>query len=326
MTKLGIFITQYSLLVYILIDKDWKETKYLWLNTRIDSSIKNNMKKCGVNHMWGDFADGIKIKSSRWIFHRAFVKLAKYILLFRVKFNRICFYKKNSTHVYGQDHASLSKIFYGYKFITIEDGTANYLKKEYNISLLKKNAKHLLKDGVPFGYSSRVDEVFLTGRKKIEDDTIRAKATIFDIKTCWDNKTTIEKNEILFVFGYNVDRMKQFTNEGRDIFLITQNYAPLYCSYNKLLNIYKSFLSNIDHKRVIIKPHPGDNAPYEKFFPKCKVLRENFPFELVYLTGFPVNKIISINSTSIYGLWDDDIIESHEEIVHKILESEEDKS
>lgn len=45
MEKLGIFITQYSLLVYLLISKEWHDTKFVFSGSRISAELIRKMSR-----------------------------------------------------------------------------------------------------------------------------------------------------------------------------------------------------------------------------------------------------------------------------------------
>ena len=315
----GVFVTQYSLMLYMLIDGNWKNTVYLWNSTRIEPYIKSNMKTCGAKYMIGELCDDIGFKKG----NLHVINLVRNIMnvFYKIILKLCCnmFFAPNKYIVYGQDHAYLADLFFGYKFILIEDGTVNYMSKKEIIDWFSKYAPALMKKIIPAGLSNAVDEIYLSGRKEIRDEIIRKKAKIFDLKKCWDKKTEKENEEILFVFGYDYDRMNEIIASGRDVFVLTQNLSAFYCSEEDQINIYKSLIRDIDKRRVVIKPHPVDKIKYERYFPDCMVLRANFPFELIYFMNFPVKKIIALSSTSIYGLWDDSIIESHEDVYHNLL-------
>ena len=61
-----------------------------------------------------------------------------------------------------------------------------------------------------------------------------------------------------------------------------------------------------------------DKICYEQYFPCCMVIRDNFPFELLYLTEVPFCRVITVNFTSAYGLekWNGVEIETHEEVLY----------
>lgn len=318
--RLAILTTQYSLLLYMLIVESWKKTHFVWLNTRIEANITNRMKLCGADCMHGNRIDAIKIKTSKQFIMRACAKVLRLFFTAYVRVFKEWLFPINSTHVYGVDHASLAKYFYKYSFTVIEDGCANYESEEKIIGHLKRINFKSQMNIVPFGFSDVIKEVYLTGRKEIIDDKIKQKAKIFNIKQCWNAKTNAEKKEILFIFGFDMDKMNNLMKSGHDIFLITQNFSDSICTDEDQIEMYRQIIEDVDMSRIVIKPHPNDKIEYEKYFPQCVILRENFPFELVYLTDVPISKIITVNSTSIYGLWPDNIIEKHEEYIHVLKE------
>ena len=65
------------------------------------------------------------------------------------------------------------------------------------------------------------------------------------------------------------------------IFVTEPLYTVEAMSCYQQIELTKKILRNYDEDKIIIKPHPADIIEYENFFPKCEVIRENFPFELL---------------------------------------------
>ena len=88
----------------------------------------------------------------------------------------------------------------------------------------------------------------------------------------------------------------------------------------------KKILSNYDHKRVIIKVHPGGIEPvdYEKIFPDCYIMRDSFPIEILKLIGLEdrIFKIISVFSTAIYGFFDKSKIDCYLDLYSEVMQGE----
>ena len=287
--KIGIFITQYLLFLYMLFVPDWKNTCFIYQveNARINLYIKHKMKQCGVKNT---------INSIEEVFER------------KEKYN-----DKEKYIVYGQDHATIAPYFFGYRFICIEDGTANYLAQPVVFTKGLENEPVF-----PYGISRYIQKIYLTGRLEIKNEEVKKKAVLFDIKECWDRKTQDEKLEIMWIFGFDYNKFMEIVRKGRNVILLTQDFYPRYLTEQAQIHIYQELLKDIDLRSVVIKPHPEDKICYEKYFPGCMVIRDNFPFELLYLTEVPFRRVITVNSTSAYGLekWDGVEIETHEEVLH----------
>ena len=318
--NVGIFITEYSLLLFLLIHKKWDQVTFIFQG-RIRTEVIRRLKECGIRSVFGEKTTeyGGRITKKQQILKRVVYKILRVILLFRVYifFRR---FDKKSVRVYGQDHAEAAFLFRSYDFTVVEDGVGNYFPREVaerGYKLIYGISSDESLSYMPFGRNDSVSRIYLTGKAPIPED-IKEKSIVFDIRVLWNEKTEEEKRKICYVFGFDLDYVLDVVQNGRDIFLLTQNYAPIFCTEDEQISIYKKLLSNYDLSRVVIKPHPADHIAYERYFRDCLIMKESFPFELVYLTQIPIRKIIGINSTSLYGLWDSSYIEMHEEILEEL--------
>lgn len=325
MKNVGIFITEYSLLLFLLIYKKWDQVTFIFQG-RIRVELIRRLKECGTRSVFGEKTTeyGSRITKKQQILKRVVYKILRVILFFRVYifFRR---FDKKSIRVYGQDHAPIASLFRSCNFTVIEDGMANYEDKN-SIEKKYKMVCGLLPDErlpyLPFGWDDSISCVYLTGRAPLPEG-IKKKCKIFDMRMLWNEKTEEEKNQLCYIFGFNIDYVRTFVRQRRDIFLLTQNLAPTFCTEMQQLSIYRKLLLDYDLSRVVIKPHPADRIAYEQHFPECVVMRGRFPFEFMYFMEIPIQKIIGINSTSLYGLWDSSIIESHEELLDELMREKE---
>lgn len=316
MKKFGIFITQYSLLVYLLISKDWNDTKFVFSGSRISAELIRKMSRYVNVPVSGYYTERIggMIKKHDG-FARFLIRVVYKVLRICIKV-RFCFWKYCSTgkrvRVFGQDHAELASIFFDYDFILVEDGASNYFTHDQLIRDLKVMGVSNLDRFCPLGWNDCVDTIYLSGRGKIPAE-LAHKIRIFDLKEQWNNKSETEKSEIMDIFNFDFHKMYNTVVSGRNIFLLTQNLSPLYFSDSELIGIYRDILNSYSHENIVIKPHPADHIHYEEVFPDCMVLREEFPFELMYFSAIPIKKVVSIDSTAIMGLWDSSLIDAHPE-------------
>lgn len=317
MKNIGVFITEYSLLIFLLIYKRWDQVTFIFWDTRIQSDVMRRLKKCGARGVWGEktatYRDQIKNKQQRLI--KFAHKIFREILRIRIDIFIKC-YPRKSVCAYGQDHSELAAKLRSYNFTVIEDGLANYFEKDFLEHVYKTRCGMSPDESLsylPFGWDDSISRIYLAGRAPVPKG-IKEKCEIFDIRALWNGKTEEEKRKICYVFGFDLDYILDIVRKGRDIFLLTQNYAPALCTEEQQVSIYRKLLSKYDLRRVVIKTHPGDSIAYEKYFRDCLVMRENFPFELMYFMQIPIQKIIGIDSTALYGLWEASYIESHEEI------------
>lgn len=325
MKSIGVFITEYSLLIFLLICKNWNQVVFI-LEGRIHSEIFQRLRECGGACVFGERTSqfGQKIISQRQILRRGVYKFLRVLLQLRVFF-LIRRFDKKSIRVYGQDHAPIASLFRSCNFTVIEDGMANYedknsIEKKYKMVCGLLPDEHL--PYLPFGWEDSISRVYLTGRAPLPEG-IKKKCKIFDMRMLWNEKTEEEKKQLCYIFGFNMDYVRTVVRQGRDIFLLTQNLAPTFCTEMQQLSIYRKLLLDHDLNRVVIKPHPADRIAYEQHFPECVVMRGRFPFEFMYFMEIPIQKIIGINSTSLYGLWDSSIIESHEELLDELMREKE---
>lgn len=321
MKNIGVFITEYSLLIFLLICKNWNQVVFI-LEGRIRSEIFQRLRECGVACVFGERTSqfGQKIISKRQILRRGIYKFLRVLLQLCVIF----FIRRlgiKSIRVYGQDHAPIASLFRSCNFTVIEDGMANYEDKN-SIEKKYKMVCGLLPDErlpyLPFGWEDSISRVYLTGRAPLPEG-IKKKCKIFDMRMLWNEKTEEEKKQLCYIFGFNMDYVRTVVRQGRDIFLLTQNYSPKFCTEIRQISIYRKLLSEYDLRRVVIKPHPADRIAYEQYFPECIIMRDRFPFEFMYFMEIPIQKIIGINSTSLYGLWDSSIVESHEDLLDELI-------
>lgn len=325
MKNVGVFITEYSLLLFLLIHKKWDQVTFIFQG-RIRAELIRRLKECGTRSVFGEKTTeyGSRITKKQQILKRVVYKILRVILFFRVYIFLKRFDKK-SIRVYGQDHAAVASLFRSCDFTVIEDGMANY-ESENNIEKMYKRICGLLPDEhlpyLPFGWDDSISRVYLTGRAPLPEG-IKKKCKIFDMRMLWNEKTEEEKKQLCYIFGFNMDYVRTVVRQGRDIFLLTQNLAPTFCTEMQQLSIYRKLLLDHDLSRVVIKPHPADRVAYEQHFPECVVMRGRFPFEFMYFMEIPIQKIIGINSTSLYGLWDSSIIESHEELLDELMREKE---
>ena len=317
MKKIGVFVTQYSLLVYLLISKDWRDTQFIFSGSRISTEIIRKLGLCVKFPIIGAYTVGIgeMIRKNSNFLLLFFFRVAYKLLRMRMKIKFSCwkyFLKTQCIKVYGQDHAEMASFFFDYDFTLIEDGASNYFTYDQLLKDLKVIGLDNLDKFCPLGWNNYVNTIYLSGRGRIPAE-LEHKTKIFDLHEQWKCKSEKEQKDIMGIFNFDYDKMYNIVSSGKNVFLLTQNLSPLYFSASELVNIYKDILSPYSYENVVIKPHPVDYICYEEFFPSCMVLRDEFPFELMYFTAIPIKKVVSIDSTAIMGLWDSSLIDAHPE-------------
>lgn len=244
------------------------------------------------------------------VFQRQWMRLQKEWLriCLQQKVRNFCHRYEKTIRPFVQMDSSISKICRPYHLNVVEDGTVNYETGDGVIggSMVK------------FCTESFVEHVYLAGRLPIPKE-IQEKTVIVNMYDRWKTFDEKERRAITTLFRFDYEKLLKLLQSGRDTILLTQPYY-IYdeCTVDEQIAMYKEILKNHRRQDVIIKPHPGDTTAYEKYFPECCILRENFPFELCYFTKLPIKKIVAIHSTSIYGLWEEDMIEEHPEMLQRM--------
>lgn len=312
-TDLAILSTEYGLLVYIFSNPNWRQTHYVFYG-RLDSERIQTMRDVGATNFlcnvgWGDILGSLQ-NSDISAFRRQWLRLQKEWLRIKIqqKVRHFCRRHGKSMRTFVQMDSSISKICRPYHLNVVEDGIVNY-----------ETGNCVVGGGmVPFCTESFVEHVYLAGRLPIPKE-IQDKTIVVNMYERWKSFDETERQAITKLFRFDYDKLLRLLQSGRDTILLTQPYY-IYdeCTVEEQIGMYEDILRNHRKRNVIIKPHPGDTIAYEKYFPECYILREKFPFELCYFTKLPIKKIVAIHSTSIYGLWEKEIVEEHSEMLQRM--------
>lgn len=306
--------TEYSLLLYLLLNKNWKKSSYFLLYSRISDKTIREMHRFGCRFVgsylfltcgiWlnerGKFAESsfksllktsffFAIKMFRNVLIKAFVKI---IVLLKSYFG-----DKNLWHVYASEHNWVSQLLmeYGWFFDAIEDGNTSYLNYDEATRYWGKFFSHL--KHTPGGWSKAVNTIYMTGIREIPKG-IKHKVTIIDLPALWGRYTVDEQNDICRVFHFEYEKMYTLVQKGYCNVLLAENFAPDFISIKEQIDIYAKILSNYDKGTVIIKRHPASIIDYKEYFPECYVLEDDFPFEFFWLTNIPIQRVITMHSTA----------------------------
>lgn len=309
---LAIISSEYGLLIYLFANKNWKRSNYVFCGQIDEQVIQNleNFKTIRIlsGEKWKNAGDMIeKYKGKRlfqqyWRMRKECMRLS-----IQIKILKFCWGHSRKC-LWGQTYNFATKIAMKYYFNLIEDGLLNYTGQE-------------VIDGqqVPFGTNGRVKNIYLSGRLPVPR-LIENKSVVINMMNRWNNMSSTEKSEITMLFNFNYKKLKSIILSGRNKILLTQDlYRYNYCTQKEQIELYKQILSKYNENEIMIKPHPKDNIEYEKAFPNCYVLREKFPFELCYFTGLPIEKVIAINSTSIYGFLPRNCIDENPDLLKCIM-------
>lgn len=282
MGKVAYLESDYSYLLYLLIDIKDKELIKVYRNVELSSIFK--------------------------IFKR-FKMIYEYLFIIKImlKYNI----------VYSVDHTRIgNKLLFCKEFILIEDGLMNYKEiKESNIKI--KIKKILLKNRI-LGRSKNVKKIYLTGLAPIPKELL-SKVEIVNLKKLWNNKKNEEKKEILKVFSFNMNIIKKI--KERSIILFTQPLSEdKILTENEKIKIYSKIIKKYSKDKLIIKIHPREKTDYKEIFKDCLILDNPFPFEIMNLLDIKFKKAVTLFSTAALNLGENTTVDFYgTEVNNKIF-------
>ena len=170
----------------------------------------------------------------------------------------------------------------------------------------------------PYGRNEYVKNIFLRGSGKIPED-IKNKVKIVDLKELWSQLDFSSQNKILDVFGLDVEKLKIIG--AKNTILFTQPFSEdKVISEDEKVDLYKKIIKNYDKKSLVIKPHPREKTEYNKIFEDIMILENSFPAELLLLSKFKFEKVVTISSTAVSVFFNKSEIDFYGSEVHpKIL-------
>ncbi|CAK7025153.1 hypothetical protein [uncultured Phascolarctobacterium sp.] len=286
--NIGIFANQLSLFIYLLLENEEKlqNTVYIFDETfkyEIVKKVKSYKCKCFY------FRFNTIPNVFRKIFYKVFFERLRIYL-------RIMYKNERNIEIFGQDHLRESSIFFSdefkdIKFNLIEDGSANYWKR----NIVEEHSKPF--NYLIVGHSDRINKIYLTGLFPTPKE-IKHKVSIIDMEYLWNQKSDSEKKIIKDWFGIDKDIIKNLKSKSNC--LLTQCfYDNGDLSREKQINLYKKILDGYSYKDTFIKVHPLDTLPYSTIFPEYTIVNGNIPFELIYLLTNNFKKILTVNSSGI---------------------------
>ena len=104
------------------------------------------------------------------------------------------------------------------------------------------------------------------------------KAQDFQVLEAFRGLSEKLKEEIRSLF-----RLPSLQGGEEDVLLLTQQFANLgQLSLEEQKSIYRHvFTYYLEGRKILIKPHPDDILYYSRLFPRCRILRDPFPCELL---------------------------------------------
>lgn len=323
MKKVLIENSKYSILLYILIEKKWQDTILVINKETINLEFISSLKKYFLEvYVLNTISPISKSKDISFIIKRYIVFLLDLFKLTYIFFkNKIIFNK--GVIVYGNDNLSYF-ILRRKKIILIEDGLVNYYHKQMRKNRIYNILKNIIYLKPPFyksyGYSKFVKKIYLTNKSNNKD--LEKKEKIVNLKKLWQQKNQMEKKRILSL--YNLEENYFNKVEGKKVILLTQPLSEdNLISENKKIMLYKKIISRYSENDLVIKVHPREKTNYTDFFPKITIIKDKIPFELYYLQGIKLEKVVTIFSTAVLAVKEEILVdffgtEIDDEILKKI--------
>lgn len=309
----------------MIINPEWRSTLFID-SDRLSYDIIDKIIEHGACILGGNDVARFQKKKETGLFFRCVRKIMWLWIRIRVWLH-IIFSDRAKWEVFGYEHIWPSDLFLdaGWEFSDIEVGIDAYMTLEQELH--RWNSLRFIhwfkkRKYIPGGWADEVKRVYLTGRLRVPAG-LEHKVEIINVRERWEQLEPSRRKDIMDIFSFNYDKILELICSGRDCFLLGQNFAPGFISYERQAEIYRDILSPYEPSRVVIKPHPADTMDYKKFFPDCYVLKENFPFELCALVGLPISKVITINSSAVFGMFSLEQMDCHEEYSEIILRESE---
>lgn len=220
------------------------------------------------------------------------LRLLNYKILFPLYLKKYL----NNNVIMSCDHRLIGQYFLNNKkdYFLIEDGSATYtgtgIKNLFLRRLLGFNKES-------FGRSKFCKKIYLTGLAPVPKE-IKDKVEIINLKELWNKKNKAEKEEILYIFGFNDEIIKNL--KGKNKILYTQPLSEDgVISEEEKVELYRQIIKNYNEEELVIKKHPREKTDYKVIFPKVEVLDQSFPAELFNLLDIKFEKAITIFSTAV---------------------------
>ena len=300
--KLVVENTEYSLLLYMLLDKDWKKSDYVLCTD--NKLLLSNLKTLGCN---------VLVASTLYIDGK-YIYIQKLLYVLRLLMNslRLIHLRSRYSIIYGNDDLFYSRLFRKNNFQVVEDGTFNYLGKEGIIDTLKKQiskywfSKLISKifiNHIPFGYDNSIKKVYLTQQEKVPIE-LKDKAEFIDLTDLW-NKCNYKK-ELLFVFGLENELINSLRDDNCCFLFPYPLSERDKVKENALIKRYQKAIKKSECK-VYIKPHRFDIVDYSNYFKAEYIINKNLPFELFVLNDIYIENVIVGYDTSLLAHLDSNV-------------------
>ena len=280
----------YSLFLYMLINKNWERSDFV-LSDRIPLVIHQRLRDLFKAEVYTTQSSNPKSNILRKIIFNNFqyIKYLKYSL------------GKSYNYIWGNDEFFFSSKYRNQGIKLIEDGPFNKETKDFfKIRRNKQERLYLnywfywyFKDYIPYGYDSKVKQIYHTSSIKLNSE-IENKGVLIDLHKIWNSLHEGQKNKILMLFGIDVVNSRRLNKYST--VLVTQ-VLPI--PDEDKISIYEKMVEGIDMSQVLIKTHYAERTDYKKYFPEATVISMPIPMQLFDLLGYSPTKILTISSSAI---------------------------
>lgn len=216
------------------------------------------------------------------------------------------------TKVFAQDHFGFSPALIGFSpYTLIEDGSGfytycmntQYFAKTFGAKGIRSSIRQTIQYGPTYGKtvgrSVFCRNRLVTAPNDVNSDVLTGrKYELIDLESLWKNASKEKQNYILGLFDLQKEVVDTLSNYK--VILLTQNYVTFKAiEEEELVEVYRKALEPYDEREVIIKPHPNDKVPYQKYFPKAYIMPSYIPMQLMQMIGMKIDVAITINSTAV---------------------------
>lgn len=289
--------SMYSLFLYTLINKDWKDSDFI-LSDRVPLVIHDSLRKNFGSYVY-------TYRGSKPI-----PNLFKRLIVNNKIYRQFCKERPKVEYerVWGNDEFTPSYKYREKGMLIVEDGSFNsesieFIKKiqfRHDLYYLNYWFYWVFKRYVAYGWDKRVSVIYHTKSVTLPK-AINHKGVELCLQSQWKALDSKEKSDILNLFGVTTAFMDNLDNYST--ILVTQD-LPI--PDEDKLAIYKDMTKGMDMSKVLIKTHYAEKLDYHKFFPASEVISMPVPMQLFGLLGYKPKKVMTISSSAITPFLDKD--------------------
>lgn len=290
--RIGIFVTTYSLMLYLLRSSrsEIKSTLFFFTESLASKINFSNLDSIIVT-------DSIS-KSKLGFMRLIYSGIVRLIISTKYRIIR----KKE---IYCQDHSYpfSSLLLNNCNYTLYEDGIANYNNTclqppKYN-TVKKKIISSIYGSHINqpvYGSSKFAKRVILTGLMPVLP-LLENKYELINPRELWLKKTNKGKDFILNILGLDYSDINIAIT--KKVLLLTQPSSEV-LTEKELIEIYRKGISRYKDEEILIKTHPRNNIDFKRYFPSIAIIDKPFPVNLLYYMGCEFNYVLSIQSSAMY--------------------------